>query len=138
MKRWLYIGGTVALTITAFVVGCMVGIENAPPVHSSIPPHEFEQYTLFTWNKGGGDVCFAIMLEFQRSKFIHSWFPKRRGKCGISELKNALLTLPKESNVLWEDWPPKKLDYPPDAIIDEVTQFAEANGIHVKQSPALR
>jgi len=126
------------MIIIAFFVGCIVGIENAPPVQTSIPPHEFEQYTLFTWNNDGGNVCFAIMLEFQSSKFIHSWFPKRHGKCGVQELKNALLKLPNGSNVLWEEWPPKNLDYPPSAIIAEVTQFAEANGIHVKQSPAVR
>ena len=137
MKRWLHIGGTVTLVIIAFFVGCIVGIENAPPVQTSIPPHQFEQYTLFTWNKGSDDVCFAIMLEFQRLRFIHSWFPKRNGKCGVDQLKNALSALPKDSNVFWETWPPKNLDYPPQAVVDEIIAFAEADGIHVKQSPAV-
>lgn len=138
MKRWHYICVTIALMTIAFFVGLAVGIEMAPPVQTSIPAHAFEQYTLFTWNKGGDEVCFAIMLEYQRLGFIHSWFPKRKGKCGIEDLKHELSALPKDSNVLWETWPPKKFAYPADKIVDEVMQFAEARGIHVRQSPAVQ
>lgn len=137
MKRWLYIGGTVSLVVMAFVVGCITGIEMAPPVQTSIPPHQFEQYTLFTWKKGSDDVCFAIMPEFQRSRFIHSWFPRRQGKCGVDQLKIALSELPKGSSVFWETWPPKNFEYPSDSTVDEVTRFAEARGVQVKQSPAV-
>jgi len=77
------------------------------------------------------------MTRAESNKFIHSWFPKRNASCGATELKNALIGLPKESTVLWESWPPD-FDYPPENVMDEIVAFADTKSIHVKVSPALR
>jgi hypothetical protein len=104
----------------------------------SIPAYRFETYALFSWNAKPGDFCFAIMTQAEGDRFIHRWFPKRGAKCGISDLEAALVALPKGSYVLWEDWPPKGFDYPPDNVVAEVITFAQKNDIHLERSPALR
>ena len=138
MKRSWYFGGAAAIALLALVVGYALGFYSALPYEASIPAHSFEQYTLFTWNTRSGDVCFAIMLEYQRPKFIHSWFPKRKANCGVSELKKALVSLPKDSYVSWETWPPKNFDYPPENVVEDVIKFAETNRIRIQQSPAVQ
>jgi len=94
-------------------------------------------YHLFTWNVGTGNLCFALMAEPEDEEFIHRWFPKRNAKCGVGELKKALTALPKESVISWNNWPPKKIEYPPDAVVDEIMEFAEANGVRLELFPAL-
>src|SRR6266705_2297674 len=128
MNRSLFFrtGTTAAAMLFAFLLGCIVGFYWHQPLESSTPAHEFEQYSLFTWNTRSGDLCFAIMLEVERPKFIHSWFPKTGAKCGISGLKKALVALPKDTYVFWETWPPKKMDYPPENVVQEVIEFAES------------
>ena len=104
----------------------------------SIPAYEFQQYSLFTWNVSSGDFCFALMTTAESHKFIHSWTAKRHSKCGALKLKQALAALPKDTVVLWHNWPPRKMDYPAENIVQEIVQFAESNRIHVRESPALR
>jgi hypothetical protein len=84
------------------------------------------------------DFCFAIMTRAESHKFIHRWFPKRNAKCGVSALKTALATLPPNAYVYWQDWPPKKFDYPADNVIQDIIEFAESKDIHLKESPSLR
>jgi hypothetical protein len=109
-----------------------------PENSDSISAYKFEQYNLFTWKAGSGDFCFAIMIQAESHKFLRSWTAKRDAKCGTSELKKALIALPKDSYVSWEDWPPGKFDYPADNVVQEIIEFARSKGIHLTQSPALR
>lgn len=109
-----------------------------PESQDSIPAYEFEQYSVFSWKARSGDFCFAIMIRAESHKFLRSWTAKRNAKCGISELKKALSALPKNSFVLWEDWPSGKFDYPPDNVVQEVIEFAKGKDVHLEQSPALR
>jgi hypothetical protein len=103
-----------------------------------LPDYEFRQYSLFTWNVRSGDFCFALMTTAESHKFIHTWTAKWNAKCGVVELKQALASLPNGTGVLWQSWPPKKMDYPPKNIVQEIIQFAEGKGIHLRESPALR
>lgn len=137
MTRSMYLGGAAAVALFTFLLGYLVGTYSVLPIEGSIPSHAFEQYVLFTRNTRS-DVSFAIMREFERPKFIHSWFPKMNPRRGVPELKNALATLPEGSYVLWESWPPRRFDYPPENAVREVIKFAETNGVHVKESPALQ
>jgi hypothetical protein len=108
-----------------------------PARNDSIPAYEFSRYSLFTWKAQSGDFCFAIMSGAERNKFIHSWFAKRNAKCGMSELKKALVALPKSSHVFWEDWPPK-FNYPSESVIREMIEFAKSKGINLEQSPSVQ
>ena len=106
-------------------------------MEDSTPSHDFEQYCLLSWNTRSGDFCFRIMSCAERNQFIHSWFPKRNAKCGVSELKETLASLPKDSHVFWEDWPPK-FDYPQENLIQKMIEFAKNKGVRLEQSPAVR
>jgi hypothetical protein len=102
-----------------------------------VPPWEFDRYCLFTSNRSDGELCFALMREFERRKFIHRWFPQRALKCGVAELKHALASLPKGTNVLWTDLP-DKFDYPrPDAIADIISSAGQ-HDVHVEKSPMVK
>ncbi|MGI8957769.1 MAG: hypothetical protein ACR2II_12765 [Chthoniobacterales bacterium] len=109
-----------------------------PRMEDSIPAHEFEQFCLLTWKTSSDDFCFKIMSCAERNKFIHDWFPKRNAQCGIAELKKALTALPKGSHVFWEDWPPRKFEYPSESVIAEMIEFAKSNGIQLEQSPSVQ
>jgi hypothetical protein len=109
-----------------------------PAQKNPIPAYDFTRYSLFTWNTDSGDFCFAIMIRAEADKFLHSGTAKRGAKCGASELKRTLIALPRDSQVFWEDWPPKHFDYPPENIVKEIIEFARTKGVRLEQSPALR
>lgn len=131
MKSLEILARVLTLLTIAALSGC------GPSNDSPIPAYEFKQYNLFTWKAASGDYCFALMIQAESHGFLRSLTAKRNGKCGISELKKALNTLPKSSVVLWQDWPPK-FDYPPEVVIEEIIAFAKINDVRLEQSPAVR
>ena len=114
----------------------MAGYFLADCPQDSIPPWEFDRYCLFT-EQSDRILCFALMREFERHKFIHRWFPKRNLKCGVPELKQALASLPKGTTVLWTNWP-KKFDYPDQTVIDDLIAFAAQHDVRLEESPVVR
>ena len=108
-----------------------------PGAKEAIPAYEFSTYTLFTWDSQSDEFCCKLMTRAESNEFIHAWFPRRNAKCGLANLEATLTQLPKDSLVLWETWPPKNFDYPPEKVVKEVIDFAASRNVHVKQSPAL-
>jgi hypothetical protein len=102
-----------------------------------VPPWEFNRYCLFTSKQVDGEVCFALMREFERRRFIHQWFPKRKLRCGITDLKDALASLPKGTSVLWTDWP-GTFEYPASNVMEDVIAFARQHEVHIEQSPVVK
>lgn len=136
MKRSAYFlfGAAVAIS---FVLGFGLGIHIAAPGETSIPPEQFTQYSLFTWNSHSDDFCFALMLEYKRGNFLKSWTSKWGAKCGTVQLKDALNALPQGTHVYWNTWPPKNCNYPEKRIVNEVIDFAQTKGVHLELLPAL-
>jgi hypothetical protein len=98
-----------------------------------------DRYLLVTWDPSNKtDVCFTLIPSKDREKFARRWFPKRTGKCGIANLKNALRTLPQGALVLWEDTPRPGFNYPAANIIEEIRRYAKARGINVLLAPNFR
>jgi hypothetical protein len=137
VKRPFYIGALVAIAI-AFFVGYELGEYAAEPGEITIPAEQFKQYSLLTWETRSRALCFSLMREYQRGRFIHSWTSKWGAKCGVAELKQALSALPKETYVYWNTWPPKNCDYPEDTVVREVVDFAATKNVHVQLAPALQ
>jgi len=136
MKRHLYTGVGAAILL-AFGVGFVIGGLIAEP--KEWPPRSvnFTEYCLFTWEDRSGNVCFKLMYNFEASRTIHSWTSKWGGRCGTSELKNALSALPEGSYVFWYDWP-SKFDYPPSLNTDELIELAKGKGVKLQLSPAMQ
>jgi hypothetical protein len=109
-----------------------------PARQEPIPEYEFQQYSMFSWKTDADNFCFVVMIQAESHKFLRSRIKRKNATCGISAVKVALAALPKHSVVLWQDWPPANLDYPPENVVQEVIELAKANGIQLKQSPALR
>jgi len=105
---------------------------DCPP--NSIPAYEFDQYVLYTWNERSDGLCFALMIQADRYRFLRRWFPKRKARCGVTELRQALAALPKNSFVLWQDSRSKGFDYPDEQAVRELIDFAKDLGIRLEVS----
>jgi hypothetical protein len=127
-----------AALVVAFLLGLGLGVHLATPGETSIPPEQFTQYCLLTWKGRSDQWCFALMLEYERGNFLHSWTSKWGQKCGVEELKTALSALPKDTYVYWNTWPRRNFDYPEKAIVQDVVKFASNKGVHVQLLPALQ
>ena len=137
MKGWRYVAIATAL-IVAFLLGVGVGFHLAAPGQTSIPSEEFTQYSLFTWKSRSHGLCFALMLQYKSGNFIHGWTSKWGQKCGIDQLKQSLSTLPKDTYVYWNTWPPKNCDYPEKTVVRDVIASAASKGVHVELLPVLQ
>lgn len=121
----------IALLVAALCPSCGVDVEkNDSSNHSA-------RYSLFTWSAGEGDVCFVLVPYQQRDKFLHRWFPKRLGTCGVANLKTALKTLSKGTEVLWEELPSRGFVYPSAALLDDIQQFGKGKNVDVVMAPIL-
>jgi hypothetical protein len=96
-----------------------------------------KRYCLLTWDSVDAKICFALIPRLERDDFLRRWDPKSAGKCGIVELKSALKSLPKGTEVLWEELPRKGFTYPSADTMDEVRNFAKSEGIVVVYAPIL-
>ncbi len=126
------------IIVISFLLGLGLGIHLAAPGEASIPSEEFTQYCLLTWGSKSNDFCFALMLEYKRGDFLHSWTSKWGAKCGLAQLKEALAVLPSGTHVFWNTWPPRKCYYPEERIVNEVREFAKNKGVYLELLPALR
>jgi hypothetical protein len=126
----------VLIVIAAFVCGFLAGDYNARPLATSYEPGEFKNYCLLTWNGRSDDLCFGLMQRYKRNEFIKGWFSKWRGKCGVSELKHELSTLPQNTYIEWNNWPPR-FTYPQQNVADELVEFAKTKGLRLELNPAF-
>jgi len=129
-----FVGGAILI---AFVAGFLLGAYLFEPVEENIPSEYFHQMSLLTWKSGSGDLCFLLIPMTQRGRACHDFWSKWSGQCGTSKLKDALSVVPKDKDVLWNDWPPK-FTYPQDDAVRELIDFAQSKGVRLEQSPALR
>jgi len=136
MKHHLYVGVGAAIVL-AFVVGFVTGGLIAEPKASPPIPVNYREYCLFTWEERSGNVCFKLMYNFEASRTIHSWTSKWGGRCGTSELKQALSSLPEGSYVFWYTWP-SKFDYPPSLDTDGLIALAKSKGVNLQLIPAMQ
>jgi hypothetical protein len=136
MKRRLYIGVGAAILL-AFVVGLVIGGLIAEPKEWPPRPIDHREYALVTWEERSGSVCFKMMFNFEVSGVIHGRAAKRGGRCGVSELKEALSAVPAGSYVYWYTWP-SKFDYPASVDTDGLIDFARSNGVSLRLTPAMQ
>ena len=136
MKRHLYIGVSAAILL-AFAVGFVIGALIAEPKEWPPRPVNYKEYCLVTWEGRSGNVCFKLMFNFEASRAIHSWTSKWGGRCGISELKQTLSSIPEGSYVYWYTWP-SKFDYPPSLDTDELIELAKGRGVNLQLAPAMQ
>lgn len=136
MKRHLYVGVGAAILL-AFAVGYVTGGLIAEPTEWPSTPVNYREYCLFTWEERSGNVCYKLMFNFEASRAIHSWTSKWGGRCGTSELKQTLSSLPKGSYVFWYTWP-SKFDYPPSLDTDELIELAKSKGVILQLTPAMQ
>jgi hypothetical protein len=128
---------TPAAVAVAFFLGVWIGKYFFEPTEQVIPNYYFEQMSLLTWKGWSGDLCFLLVPMMQRSRAGHDFWSKWRGRCGSGALKEALLAVPRNQYVYWNDWPPK-FTYPDDRVVQEILEFAKANDIHLEESPSVQ
>jgi hypothetical protein len=121
----------ISLCLAVLCSSCGPGRTENPSVSDA------KRYTLLTWNSAEAKVCFVLVNRSQRDNLLRRWNPKSSGKCGIAELKGALKSLPKGTEVLWEELPRSGFNYPSADIMDEVKKSTESEGIDVVYAPIL-
>ncbi|MFZ1220941.1 MAG: hypothetical protein WAO00_16725 [Chthoniobacterales bacterium] len=136
MKRHLFVGVGAAILL-ALVTGLAIGALVTEPKER--PPRSFDrrEYCLLTWEGRSANVCFKLVHNFEASRAIHSWTSKWGATCGVSELKQALCSLPEGSYVFWYTWP-SKFDYPQSLDTDELIAVAKGKGVNLQLTPAMQ
>lgn len=127
----------VAAIVAAFIAGFWLGAYLFEPVEENIPSEYFHQMTLLTWKGWSGDLCFLLLPMTQRGRATHDFWSKWHGQGGVSKLKEALVAVPADQYVYWNDWP-NKFTYPEKAIVQDVIVFAKSKGVHLEESPAVQ
>ena len=104
----------------------------------SIQPHRIKNsgYALLTWMSKSGDICYAIVPQHKKKKFLNNWFSKWNGLCGISQLEEDLSALPKGEYVEWNNAPPR-FTYPKRKIAEDLEEFAKNKGVELNLNPTL-
>ncbi|MGI8821600.1 MAG: hypothetical protein ACR2ID_12140 [Chthoniobacterales bacterium] len=134
MKRNPYLG-VAAVIVLAFAGGFVIGGLVAEP--NEWPPRavDYREYALLTWQQRSGDVCFKLMFNYQLAREIHSLTSRWGGQCGVSQLKQALRSLPEGSYVYWCTWPPT-FDYPQSVDTVDLIRVAQDKGVTLQLTPA--
>lgn len=126
------LGGGLALTLFACLCSSC-----GPYGADTLSVRDDKRYSLFTWESGDAKLCFVLVIRSQRDDFLRRLDPKSAGKCGIAEVKSKLKSLPKGTEVLWEELPRSGFTYPAADTMDEVKNSAQSEGIVVVYAPIL-
>ena len=129
-----------AVPVILLVVGLAIaiGVYAGKASEMSVQPNRIQHsgYTLLTWLTKSGDVCYAIVPQYNKKKFTNNWFSKWNGVCGISQLKEDLSALPKGETVEWNNFPPK-FTYPQRKVAEDLEEFAKSKGVELVLNPHL-
>jgi hypothetical protein len=99
-------------------------------------------YELYSWpDAKGGEWDFSILYNTSRQKAVSEVFSRKTSLKGLNKLKGRISELAPGSKIIWlgelttsdghKVKGSEKLGYPPDAIVDQVKQFAAARNIEV-------
>lgn len=132
-----YLLGTLAVLI-AVALAITAGVYAGKASEMSVQPQRIQHsgYALLTWMSKSGDICYAIVPQYNKKKFANNWFSKWNGVCGISQLKENLSALPKGETVEWNNFPPR-FTYPQRKVAEDLEEFAKSKGVQLILNPAL-
>ena len=104
----------------------------------SVEPQSIKRhgYCLFTWPGKSDGVCFAIIPKYKSKKYMHNWFSKWGGECGLPLLKEELSALPNGEYVEWLNLPPK-FTYPQRQVSEDLVDYGKKVGLDFRMSPGL-
>ena len=99
-------------------------------------------YELYSWQTPQGEWNFSLFVSPSGIELpLELVLSKKWTLRGLDELKNELSDLPEGKAVLWLNSAPlrsgvkgsdnKRLEYPPQEIVDEVVRFAESHQITI-------
>ncbi len=125
-----------SLIVLVFAMGIAVGKYLFEPAETVIPAHYQDELSLLTWKGRDGTICFLLVPRSEKSHVTHDFWSKWKGKCGVSELKNALALVPSDKSVRWSNRPPRFV-LPSERFCDEIVSFAHKNGVDLGINPML-
>jgi hypothetical protein len=114
----------------------LVGKYLFEPAELNIPAHHFEELSLLTWKGRSGDLCFLLVPRIEEGRVIRGFWSKWQGQCGVSQMKDALLAVPKNKRVVWINRPPR-FQLPSERFCDEMVEFAKTKGLNFIVNPML-
>jgi hypothetical protein len=120
-----------------FFLGVFVGKYLFELTEGNIPSHHFDELSLLTWRSWTGDLCFLLVPRIEQGRVTHDFWSKWRAhQCGVAQLKDALLAVPKSKKVVWTNSPPR-FELPSEKFCDDLAEFAKSKGIKFTINPTL-
>lgn len=101
-------------------------------------------YQLYSWEDANGGWNFSVLHDTNRQKTIAEVFSSKATSKGLERLKRKLSEMPEASRLVWFDGltaggvkvkGSESLKYPPDEVVAQVRQFAEARKIELVGPP---
>lgn len=94
------------------------------------------EVVLFCWHYAG-NYRFALIPANQRAKFVRQFSPSNDSIRSMSDLKKALLHVPRDSVIAWRDDLRRNIVFPPADVVDRVKVFAVGHGIDLQIIPSI-
>ena len=96
-------------------------------------------YELYSWHESDGEWCFSILTPTDRAKTAEDIFDKRETIHGISKLKESILKMQRNTELIWMKNPWKgtsvkgteSVVWPSKEIMNDVKQFAATKHVEV-------
>ena len=93
------------------------------------------QIVLYSW-LDNRRFLFAFVQKEKADSFLDHFSPDYAG-VELPMVEFEIDRLPTNSVILWREFAPKKINYPPNKIIDQVRQIAARRGIQVQVTPTI-
>jgi hypothetical protein len=98
-------------------------------------------YELYSWQDAKkGEWNFSVLYNTSREKSVNEVFNKKTLLRGVDQLKVKISSMPRGSKIIWNDEllangskqkGSERLKYPPEEIVQEVKQCAQARNVEV-------
>jgi hypothetical protein len=93
-------------------------------------------YELYSWQKDG-QWYFSILLGTNRLKTIEEVQRQDKALKGVAMLKDQLNTIPRGGQVFWNNWSVPNLQMPSESTVEEIRQYAAAQGLDLGAATAI-
>lgn len=93
------------------------------------------QFILYSW-QDKGHYLFALVTKDKADSFLDHFSPDYAGiELGRTDFE--IKKLPKNSVILWREFAPKGIEYPPKDVMKRIKRTASERGIEVQITPTI-
>jgi hypothetical protein len=129
--------------VALVLVVCCVGLPIAAQPQSGEQKAPLT-YQLYSWEDTSSGWNFCVLHDTNRQKTVAKVFSPKATLKGLDQLKRKLSEMPEGSRLVWFDRltvggvkvkGSESLKYPPDEVVAQVRQYAQARNIEIVGPP---